>query len=230
MEKKIIEELIEFGLSRQEASIYMELIKHGKMTGYEISKETGISRSNVYAAAAELVTKGACYLEEVESTKYIPVDVDIFLKNRINSLTEKAAFISAHKPAKVSDADGYITVRGAENIKNKFVEILDNTTARIYLLAPACIISIFREKLEKLAERNLKIVILSDGFEMEGAKIYKTELEQNQIRLISDSSFVLTGQLSGSIEDKCLYSGQENLVSVMKEYLKNKIFLLENKM
>ena len=63
---------------------------------------------------------------------------------------------------------------------------------------------------------------------MANAKIYKTEVEPDQIRFISDSAFVLTGQLSGSVEDKCLYSGQENLVSVMKEYLKNKIFLLEN--
>lgn len=228
MEKKIIEELIEFGLSRQEASIYIELIKHGKMTGYEISKETGISRSNVYAAASELVTKGACYLEEEEATKYVPVDVELFLKNRINCLKEKADFIASHKPAEVVNADGYITIRGSENIKNKVKQMIESTQARIYLLASSEIINNFKDELLSLAERNIKIVILSDGFEIEKAKIYKTEVDKNQIRFISDSTFVLTGQFSGSVEDKCLYSGQENLVSVMKEYLKNKIFLLEN--
>ena len=34
-----------FGLTGQEASIYVELLKHGEMTGYEVSKETGISRT-----------------------------------------------------------------------------------------------------------------------------------------------------------------------------------------
>ena len=228
MERKVLEELTCFGLSRQEASIYVELIKHGKMTGYELSKETGISRSNVYAACAELVSKGACYLEEVESTKYIPVDLEIFLKNRINRLKEKADFIVAHKPAEVVNADGYITIRGSENIMDKVKQMIGCTSARIYLLASSKIIENFESELISLAKRNIKIVILSDGFSMANAKIYKTEVEPDQIRFISDSTFVLTGQLSGSVEDKCLYSGQENLVSVMKEYLKNKIFLLEN--
>lgn len=228
MERKLLEELTFFGLSRQEASIYVELIKHGKMTGYELSKETGISRSNVYAACAELVSKGACYLEEVESTKYIPVDLEIFLKNRINRLKEKADFIVAHKPAEVVNADGYITIRGSENIMDKVKQMIGCTSARIYLLASSKIIENFESELISLAKRNIKIVILSDGFNMANAKIYKTEVEPDQIRFISDSTFVLTGQLSGSVEDKCLYSGQENLVSVMKEYLKNKIFLLEN--
>lgn len=228
MERKLLEELTCFGLSRQEASIYVELIKHGKMTGYELSKETGISRSNVYAACAELVSKGACYLEEVESTKYIPVDLEIFLKNRINRLKEKADFIVAHKPAEVVNADGYITIRGSENIMDKVKQMIGCTSARIYLLASSKIIENFESELISLAKRNIKIVILSDGFNMANAKIYKTEVEPDQIRFISDSTFVLTGQLSGSIEDKCLYSGQENLVSVMKEYLRNKIFLLEN--
>nr|WP_318739570.1 helix-turn-helix domain-containing protein [uncultured Treponema sp.] len=228
MERKLLEELTCFGLSRQEASIYVELIKHGKMTGYELSKETGISRSNVYAACAELVSKGACYLEEVESTKYIPVDLEIFLKNRINRLKEKADFIVAHKPAEVVNADGYITIRGSENIMDKVKQMIGCTSARIYLLASSKIIENFESELISLAKRNIKIVILSDGFNMGNAKIYKTEVEPDQIRFISDSTFVLTGQLSGSVEDKCLYSGQENLVSVMKEYLKNKIFLLEN--
>jgi hypothetical protein len=44
--------------------------------------------------------------------------------------------------------------------------------------------------------------------------------------LITDSSFVLTGIFSGNSHDTCLYSGQQNLVDVMKEALKNKIELL----
>lgn len=228
MEKKVIEELIDFGLSRQEAAIYIELIKHGKLTGYEISKETGISRSNVYSSAADLVAKGACYLEEGEATKYVPVDVELFLKNRIDLLSKKSQFIISNMPAKVSEEEGYITIKGSENICNKIRFMLENAESRIYLLASSKIISNFRRELENMAQAKKKIVILSDDFELEGAKIYKTQVEKDQIRFIADSAYVLTGQLTGSVEDKCLYSGQENLVLVMKEYLKNKIFLLEN--
>ena len=45
-EAAIIEQLILFGLSRQEAAIYLCLLQNEELTGYEVAKLTGISRSN----------------------------------------------------------------------------------------------------------------------------------------------------------------------------------------
>ena len=56
--------------------------------------------------------------------------------------------------------------------------------------------------------------------------VYITDAEAGQIRMIVDSAYVMTGEFTGSESDTCLYSGQKNLVSVMKEALKNKITLL----
>ena len=47
-EMSFIEKLMVFGLTRQEASIYLCLYRNGILTGYEAAKLTGISRSNVY--------------------------------------------------------------------------------------------------------------------------------------------------------------------------------------
>ena len=44
---KAIEYLMHFGMSRQEATVYLRLIEAGKQTGYEIASDTGIARSNV---------------------------------------------------------------------------------------------------------------------------------------------------------------------------------------
>lgn len=78
----LIENLMSFNLTRQEVIIYIEFLTHGAMSGYEVSKETGISRSNVYSALQSLTEKGALYLVEGESTKYIPVPVKEFLTDR----------------------------------------------------------------------------------------------------------------------------------------------------
>ena len=59
------EDLTEYGLTRQEATIYACLLCQGSMTGYEIAKDTGISKSNVYTAVKELVQKGAAVLEDI---------------------------------------------------------------------------------------------------------------------------------------------------------------------
>ena len=116
---QFIDNLIAFGLTRQEAIIYTSLLTHGEMTGYEVSKETGISRSNVYAALSNLTDKGAAYLIEGDSTKYLPVNVDTFTKNVLTELEEKAGYIHEHAPEKQADTDGYITIVGGRNIQNK---------------------------------------------------------------------------------------------------------------
>ena len=38
-ESKAIEYLMHFGMSRQEATVYLRLIEAGKQTGYEIARE-----------------------------------------------------------------------------------------------------------------------------------------------------------------------------------------------
>ena len=58
-------------------------------------------------------------------------------------------------------------------------------------------------------------------------QFYEDESMEGQVRLITDSAYVLTGQLQGLSSDTCLYSGQNNLVTIMKEALRNKIRLLE---
>ena len=56
-----IEQLMNFGLTRQEASIYQCMLTEGKITGYEVAKQIGISRSNAYNSLASMTEKGAVY-------------------------------------------------------------------------------------------------------------------------------------------------------------------------
>lgn len=222
----LVENLISFNLTRQEATIYVSLLTHGEMTGYEVAKETGIARSNVYSALQSLVEKGALYLLEGESTKYVPVQAETFLKNTLSELENKGKIILQNLPKKIETSDGYLTIFGAKNINHKIHEMLEQTKQRLYVFASADILKDFSEDLQNLVSSGKKVVILSDNFQISGAICHNTTTEPHQIRLITDSSYVLTGVFSGNEHDTCLYSGQQNLVNVMKEALKNKIELL----
>lgn len=68
-----IDKLNDFGLTRQEGTIYCALLNHGEMTGYEVAKDTGISRSNVYAGLIALVEKGADILFRVNQQNIVPL-------------------------------------------------------------------------------------------------------------------------------------------------------------
>ena len=223
-----IDNLIEYGLTRQEAVIYIEILKHGAMTGYEVSKETGISKSNVYSALKGLTLKGAAVCEEREATNYLPVDVKLFCDNHLRYLNERKEELIKNQPKQVTQVDGYITIASARNIYNKIYEMLEGCKYRLYIMADVKVIETFKDKLVQLADEKKKIVILAKkDLKLPGTIFYKVNNCQDQIRFIVDSDCVLTGTLKGGTEDTCVYSGQENLVNLVKETINNKMLLAE---
>lgn len=230
MVKPVFEENLKaFGLTGQESTIYRELLKKGSMTGYEVSKETGISRSNAYSSLSGLVEKGAAYLVEGEATRYTPVDISEFTGNALKRMQEIAKRLVADAPKPEEKTEGYITISGTAHIKDKVRNMLMACEHRVYVMAESTVLEEFRGELERLALEEKKVVILSDKTDFPGTIVYETDPQEGQLRLITDSSFVLTGSLANKETDTCLYSAQTNLVSVMKEALKNRITLIDMK-
>ena len=227
-ENIVIEKLTEFGLTRQEAVIYLSLNRNKELTGYEVAKLTGISRSNVYNALSGLTDKGAAYLMEGNAARYSAVPVSEFCENVQARLQKDAEFLSKNMPEKQVVTEGYITIQGTQHIMDKIRNMLKTCEKRLYLVATNDLLMQLEPVLTATIERGIKAVILTDeDFMAAGATIYQTEVEKGQIRFITDSTYVLTGIVTGKNDDNCLYSGQENLVTVFKEALKNKITLIE---
>lgn len=226
---EITERLMCFNLTRQEATLYLLLLKAGRLTGYEAAKQTGISRSNTYTALAGLVEKGAAYmLEEGKVTRYTPVAPDEFCTNKIRRLTAMKDALLKELPGVQNEAEGYITVKGAAEIVNKLKNTVLNAKARIYVSASAAVMELLRSELENALERGLKVVVITGSdFVLPGAICYNTVKQSGQIRLIADSQTVLTGDLDDGGNSTCLYSCKRNLVDLFKDALKNEIKLIE---
>jgi Predicted transcriptional regulators len=220
----LIEKLTLFGLTRQEANIYITLFTEGALTGYEVSKITGISRSNVYSSLAGLVEKGASYVSEGVSAKYIVVDVNEFCENRIRTLQKEKKVISDNLPRKKEIADGYITIAGYQNIMDKTINMIQQSERRIYLSIFSGVLDLILPYILECIAKEIKVVLITDKeVEIPKALIYYYEIKDRQIQLITDSKYVLTGE----IDETCLYSGQRNFVNVFKQSLSNTIKLIE---
>ncbi|TCL55612.1 sugar-specific transcriptional regulator TrmB [Kineothrix alysoides] len=227
-ETSILERMMLFGLTRVEAGIYICLFKSGELTGYEVAKQTGISRSNVYSGLSGLVDKGGAYLIEGISSKYVAVPIEEFCDNKIRNMKRDKEFLVKNMPAVTAAEDGYITIEGAKNIKDKILTMLDNAKQRIYLSAPESFIQSIETELLETVRRKIKLVLITDkDVGMSETIQYLTDKKENQIRLIIDSLYVLTGDIQGEKSDTCLYSGQKNFVNVFKESLRNEIKLIE---
>lgn len=222
------EKLMEFGLTRQEACIYQCILEEGKATGYEVAKQTGISRSNAYNALANMQEKGAVYLlEEGNTRKYIPVPLEEFCKNRIRRLEEAKKWLSLRMPKEREETEGYITIEGGKNILDKIRNLLENVEERVYISCTRNYLLLMVRELEALRDAGKKVVIITDRpVTMNNTKVYVGRDRGMQVGVISDSRYVITGEYGEGSMNTALYSGQKHFVELYKRALSNEIELL----
>ena len=161
-ESRLIEYLMHFGLSRQEALIYEQLLARGKQTGYEIARDTGISRSNAYTSLAALVEKGAAYLVEENAKKYIPVCPEEFCGNRIRRMEKEKKWLVENLTCETAEEEGYITIEGAEHIRDRVLNLLEKAEERVYLSCSSGCLDSLREELDRLVMNGKKLVLITD--------------------------------------------------------------------
>jgi sugar-specific transcriptional regulator TrmB len=75
-----ITEMKQLGFTGAEAQIYIFLLQHPLLTGYEISKGTGLPRANTYQALETLTVKERVTAVSVDPVRYAPVPPNTLLK------------------------------------------------------------------------------------------------------------------------------------------------------
>lgn len=225
----VIEALMQAGFTKHESILYVTLCREGELTGYEASKLTGISRSNAYLGLAGLSDKGGAFKINGESLKYAPVDSAELAENIKRKFQEVIRVIKEEIPRVNISNDTFITINGDEKIINKMKNLINQAQYRIYISISREHLDYAIDELKSAQERDLKVVIItSDNIEYEGMICYKSQMDFGSVRLITDSSNVLTGQLNGT-NPTGLFSMNSNLVDLIKDSLTNEIKLIQNK-
>ncbi len=224
----IVDLLTHFNLTRQEAVIYTTLFSEGDLNGYEIAKITGISRSNAYTSLAALVDKGGAFVIDGQTTKYTPVPIEEFCNNKIRKLQEMKQELIKNIPAKRDGIEGYITIKGEKHILDKMKNMVSEAKERLYLSVSEEVLQILLPEIKAVIDKGIKTVIISNvPWCLEGATVYFADKSRREIRLIVDSTNVLTGDIDDGEYSTCLYSRKKNLIDLLKDSLKNEIKLIE---
>jgi HTH-type transcriptional regulator, sugar sensing transcriptional regulator len=230
MPMDLINTLMKIGLTKHESLLYLVLCKEGELSGYEAAKITGISRSNVYLALAGLTEKGGACRIKGATVKYLAVPVKELVKNIRRQIDEALTFVAENVPLRDEPLEPFITISGKSQIVHKMKNIISQATERIYLSCSQTELKLV--ELETIAARDqgLKVVLITaPPYSLSGIIIYYHEKEPGQIRLIADTSHVLTGEITTSAESTCLYSRNKNLVQLIKDSLTNEIQLINLK-
>ncbi len=222
----LVECLMKTGLTGHESELYITLSREGALTGYEAAKATGISRANAYQALAGLVAKGAAYTVEGKVLHYTAVPAEEYCANVGRFMKTVLEKITQECPTGKNSSEPYLTISGFTHILNKMKNMIEGAQARVYVSLSDKELASIHDTLESAVKRGLKVVaIVSGKARPEGVTIYPMNKEPGSVRLIADSSYVLTGTLSGSEEDTCLFSKNKSLVELIKDSLKNEIRL-----
>lgn len=209
--------LHKLGFTPIEATVFITLCKHGSLTGYEVAKLTGISRSNVYAALYSLQEKGKCQVSEGETTKYISISKEELLLSTQREMSKTLEEIQQFFPNSIETHEPYVTIRGYNNVLNKIKNSISLCKSHLYLLCSADSVYLFKEELLAISQRcRISIICETDLFLDHNIIVYNRQKDPKGFHMIMDTKSVITGDLDLE-HAQCLFSKNDALVRLMRE-------------
>lgn len=166
--EKICDELMKFGLSRNQARIFMYLGKYGSKTSREICKALSLPRTETYNLLKELLNYGIITSEFQHPTRYtaLPMDkaISTIIQNAqesVNNLAKKEIQLAklwnkipSTMPTDETKSEKFQMLEGVTRINNKIKEMIKNTKNGFKIFC---------------TEKDLSRFYYSDFFEMLGA-------------------------------------------------------------
>jgi len=158
--------LVKIGFSEYEAKAYVALLKESPITGYQLSKLSGVPRSMIYEVLGKLTARGAAMmLRKGGSTQYAPVPAVEFLDQLHRDHEELIASLKDDLAALDSAPDlEYVwNIEGRENILAKAEEMIGQAEVRIYLALLPATFPDLQLLLEEALGRGVRVVIYTTG-------------------------------------------------------------------
>ncbi len=237
-----------FRFSKTEALVYVNLLQNGHLTGYQIAKNIGLSRSSVYNALNVLYRKGVVFMLPGESNQFRALESDILIP-RLRKEYEEAttALEQALAHIEVPDIGGrFLNIEGFDNLMVKAKELL-KTAEREVLINTDFDPYLFQSELEYLKAKGVRCILFSFN-EMDcdelSLEIYSHGYPRKEGRMNSrlmlsiDHKMTLIGSSQsgdkgnvGNTGNRFVGTFTENtlLASIVAEHIHHDIYLLNLK-
>ncbi|SHE12022.1 Sugar-specific transcriptional regulator TrmB [Chlamydia abortus] len=131
----VFKELQKLGFSPYECKAYVGLLKTHPVTGYEISKRSGVPRSMIYEVLGKLMDKGAVHLVPSEPVKYSPVPAEELIDRLRKQFEESLSYLEKELTMlqQERDIDVIWHIRSDEMVMNEITEMIARTEKELWL-------------------------------------------------------------------------------------------------
>lgn len=170
-QEKLVNDLMNIGLTKNEAKTYLALLPSEMTTAGELVKLTGIADSKIYYLLDSLQKKGLIVLQEGIPKKFVAISPVEALENlrvkfnkeyntKISQLDRLGKILTPiYKDNENSPKIAYI-LKGKHNVINQAKRLIDEATSSIIIMAPNLEIFYLLEKSIKTIQERIRDVTL----------------------------------------------------------------------
>lgn len=173
MKNNNIRILQNLGFSEIESIIYLYLVQHGSGTGYNVSKNTGKSVSNVYNALAEMENKGFILSQNSNPKIYMAVPfnqlADRFTRKLSMDIVSATNVLKKYKPIK--DDYSIYTIQNEKQVIEKSINMLKRSDSIVLIDIYPAIPKELKRTIINVAESGVQVYLKT--YDSEGIKDIK---------------------------------------------------------
>ena len=232
-----IDKLVKVGFSEYEAKAYVALLKESAVTGYQLSKLSGVPRSMIYEVLSKLTARGAALtLRKGGATRYAPVPAAEFL-DRLHR--EREELIASLKDdlaglASASDLEYVWNIEGHENIMAKAKEMIGQAKSHIYLALLPTTVPALRPMLEDAIGRGVRAVLYTTSeLDLPGGRVVVTPMSEEALSqagglgliLVIDGEEVLISEWVTPTQARASWTRSPLLVFIAEHHLRTDPYL-----
>ncbi len=232
-----IDKLVEIGFSEYEAKAYVALLRESPVTGYQLSKLSGVPRSMIYEVLGKLTARGAAMtLRTGGATKYAPIPAVEFLdqlrrehEELTDSLKDDLAILTA-----APNLEYVWNIEGHENIMGKAMEMIVQAKSGIYLALLPATFPTLKSSLEGAIARGVRVVIYTaSALELPGGQVVVAPLSGEALTqvgglgliLVIDGEEVLVAEWLTATQARASWTSSPLLVFIAEHHLRTDPYL-----
>jgi len=157
MMEQLVQHLKVLGFTEMESKMLIVLTEQGSMSGYEVAKRLGVSRSNVYAALQKLVDNGFVLCSKGEPTHYTVLRVEELTRMIGDQLQNSIRHVEQLMPKQSNDVTEFFSLDSEKKVIERVRQELGRAQQEIIVDVWAEEATLFREDLEQAEKRGVKV-------------------------------------------------------------------------
>ena len=228
---ELVADMKELGFSQYEARAYLALLAEYPLSGYALSKVSGIPRSRIYEVLGNLVKKQVVLEESREKTPlYYPVDPEMVTARMQRDYARLFKGFSARAGAlyaREAENRQLVVVQGRKEIIDLLTLLIRGAESRIALSVWRQELDEIRSEVDKALDRGVCLRGICLGGDSPYADLvshrrmdrYVEAKSQRFMAAVIDGSHTLSGILSRGAESKVSWSRDEGFTEVFEDYI-----------